>query len=127
MISQLILFATTALTISASPQPEPADFVPVLYPRYPYAGGGWALSSESCPEGTQYDNYINICCPNSLPEQGIVGTPERACFPPCMYLCSISLVLTILSLNILHLYNKVTYNILERSHTFQEKKSIRKT
>jgi len=55
MISQLFLLAAASLAVSASAAADAAERVEVLKPRYPYAGGGWALSvANTCPSGT-YD------------------------------------------------------------------------
>lgn len=81
MISPLLLLAATTFTVSASPDAKLAQRVDILYPRYPYAGGGWGMPfTDNCPAGT-YDTGYNFCCPNTLEVQ--TGYCQSvACCPP---------------------------------------------
>jgi hypothetical protein len=84
-LTKLTLLALAALTVAL---PEPAEMVPQLARRAPYAGGGFALvTASTCPAGYQSlgDVGLTVCCPPGTEQTGSSGPPARSCCPTSMY------------------------------------------
>jgi hypothetical protein len=80
----LVKLTLLALVALSAAWPEPAQLVPQLERRAPYAGGGFALiTANTCPAGYQQlgDVSLDVCCPPNTMQTGSAGPAARSCCP----------------------------------------------
>jgi hypothetical protein len=80
-LAKLTLLALAAVSAAL---PEPAQLVPQLARRAPYAGGGFALvTANKCPAGYQSlgDVSLTVCCPPNTMQTESSGPGARSCCP----------------------------------------------